>query len=102
MQPQNDMKTDGQFELEDALEQLKKLPRATPPPDLLGRIESRLGKVEAKVIPMKQWRMIAAAACVLVALNVTALSNYLNSASQQTAQYDTSSDALISDFQLYE
>lgn len=96
------MKTDGQFELEEALEQLKKLPRATPPPGLLGRIESRLGKVEAMVISLKQWRMIAAAACVLVALNVTALTNALNNASQQTVQYETSNSALISDFQLYE
>lgn len=87
--------------MEDALEQLKKLPRATPPPGLLGRIEARIGKAEAKVIPMKQWRMIAAAACVLVALNVTALTNYLNNASQQTVQYGTIDNSLISDFQLY-
>ena len=96
------MKTDGQFELDDALEQLKKLPRATPPSSLLGRIEASIGKAEAKIIPMKQWRMIAAAACVLVALNVTALSNYLNNASQPTAQYEASENSLISDFQLYE
>lgn len=96
------MKRDGQFELDDALKQLRKLPRATPPPGLLGRIEARIGKAEAKVIPMRQWRMLAAAACVLVALNVTALANYLNDSSGPTAQYQASDDLLISDFQLYE
>ncbi|MFK8161876.1 MAG: hypothetical protein AB8H12_05375 [Lewinella sp.] len=96
------MKTDGQFDLDDALDQLKKLSRATPPSGLLGRIEARIGKAEVKVIPMQQWRMIAAAACVLVALNVTALANYLNPSSGLTAQYETSEDVLISDFQLYD
>jgi hypothetical protein len=96
------MKTDGHFEMDDALKQLRKLPRAAPPPGLLRRIEASIGKTEAKVIPMKQWRMIAAAACLLVALNVTALTSYLNTASQQMAQYSTSNNSLISDFQLYE
>lgn len=96
------MKTDGQFELDDALEQLRKLPRATAPPGLLGRIEARIGKAEATVIPMKQWRMIAAAACVLVALNITALNSYLNTSSGPTAQYEAEDNVLISDFQLYE
>jgi hypothetical protein len=96
------MKPDGHFELDDALKQLRKLPRATPPPGLLGRIEARIGKAEAKVIPMQQWRMLAAAACVLVALNVTVLANYLNESSGPTAQYEASNDLLISDFQLYE
>ncbi|MFT5997596.1 MAG: hypothetical protein ACI81P_000041 [Neolewinella sp.] len=96
------MKPDGQFELDEAMEQLRKLPRATPPPGLLGRIEARIGKAEAKIIPIKQWRMLAAAACVLVALNVTALANYMDESSGPTAQYDTSDNVLISDFQLYE
>jgi hypothetical protein len=96
------MKPDGQFELDEAMEQLRKLPRATPPPGLLGRIEARIGKAEAKIIPIKQWRMLAAAACVLVALNVTALANYMDESSGPTAQYDTSYNVLISDFQLYE
>jgi hypothetical protein len=99
---QDDMKPDGQFELDEALKQLRKLPRATPPPGLLSRIEARIGNAEAKVIPMKQWRMMAAAACMLVVLNVTALANYMNESSGLTAQYNTSNDALISDFQLYE
>ena len=96
------MKSDGQFDMDDALEQLRKLPRATPPPGLLGRIEARIGKAEAKIIPMKQWRMIAIAACVLVIPNITALSTYLNESSGPTAQYEASNDLLISDFQLYE
>ena len=96
------MKPDGQFELDEAMEQLRKLPRATPPPGLLGRIEARIGKAEAKIIPIKQWRMLAAAACVLVALNVTALANYMDESSGPTAPYVTSYNVLISDFQLYE
>lgn len=96
------MKTDGHFELDDALAQLKKLPRATPPPGLLGRIEARLGRPDAKTIPLKTWRMYAAAACMLLALNVTALAYSLRTSSDQTASYDAANGTLISDFQLYE
>lgn len=98
----NKMKTDGHDELEEMLEQLKSLPRAKPSPNLLGRIESRIARAEAKVIPLAQWRLSAAAALVVVSLNVYALTAYANGSNGQTASSDYDASSLVSDYQLYE
>ncbi len=87
--------------LEDALEHLKRLPRATPPPELLARIEAGLTMPAAKVIPLGEWRKIVAAALVILSLNATAMAYYLSSQATDTPRTEYAETKLISDYQLY-
>jgi len=81
-----------------ALKHLGELPRATPPPGLLGRIEA--GLPSAKIVSLADWRRVAAAAALVAALNVAGLLYHNNAAvSKPVANAETT---LVYDFQLYD
>lgn len=91
-----------QDNLDGALEHLKRLPRATPPPNLLAQIEAGLEVPPAKVIPLGEWRKLVAAALVVLSLNATAMAYYLNNSATETTSSGYAETNLISDYQLYD
>lgn len=96
------MNTDGHDELDYAIEHLKGLKRASPPPGLLSRIEDRIAQADASVISMPQWRMIAAAAVMVLGMNVYALINYSNGSNALSMGDGYAATELVSDYQYYE
>lgn len=95
------MKPELPDDLDKALAQLKGLGRAKAP-DLLPRIEASIKGNKAKVIPLAEWRRLVAAAAVVLLLNLVGLVYYAQQTSGQVALNETSTEVLISDFQLYE
>ena len=69
------------------------------------KIESQLFAPEAKVIPMRQWRMAAAATVLLLILNVFSMRQYVQNnalnASEELVVVDNE-QSLISNYNLYE
>ncbi|MEM9929026.1 MAG: hypothetical protein AAF840_04370 [Bacteroidota bacterium] len=87
--------------LDGALEHLKRLPRATPPPELLAQIEADLPGPTAKVVALKEWRKLAAAAVIVLSLNATALIYYANQPAQEASAGYAEAE-LMADYQLYD
>ncbi len=63
-------------EFERLLDGLGKLPRAQPRRDLFVGIEARIARPEAVVVSLRHYRALAAAAVLLLLLNVVALRYY--------------------------
>lgn len=72
--------------------------RAKPKADLLAKIEYQLYNQKASIIPIRQLRLIAAAAVFLLFINVIAISIYL---SQEVPSTEYAS-SFIMDYKLYE
>lgn len=96
------MNTDGHDELDYAMEHLKGLRRASPPPGLLSRIEDRIAQVDASIISMPQWRMIAAAAVLVLGVNVYALINFSSGNNALSMGDGYAATELVSNYQYYE
>lgn len=75
---------------------LGRLPRSGPRRDLFSGIEKRIARPEAVVVPLQQWRGLAAAAVLLLLLNVAALLYYTTLAVTPDQTY-----ALLSDYSYY-
>ncbi len=98
-------KRDKEKWINDVFDSMKGSQRAKPNPDLFAKIEHQIDAPEAKVISMHQWRMVAAAAVILLVLNVFALrevpeSNALNT--DELLVENTSNQQLISNYKIYE
>jgi len=96
------MNTDGHDELDYAIEHLKGLKRASPPPGLLSRIEDRIALADASVISLPQWRMIAAAAVMVLGVNIYALVSYSSNNNAISMGGGYAATELVSDYQYYE
>ena len=99
------MKTDKEKWIDQVFESLKGNERAQASPDLLARIEDRIHQPKTKVVTMSQWRFAIAAAILLLLLNVVGLRQYLQTNPTDTpglAIEETTVDALLSTYQLYE
>lgn len=99
------MKKDKENWMEDVLGSLEGSKRAQPNPGLFARIESQIETPEAIVIPVTQWRLAAAAAILLLMLNVFAMRQYAQRYEVNTDELvvDVSSDQqLISNYNPYE
>ena len=96
------MNTDGHDELDYAIEHLKGLKRASPPPGLLNRIENRITQMDASIVSMPQWRMIAAAAVLVLGVNVYALVNFSNDMNAVSMGGGYAATDLVYDYQYYE
>lgn len=99
------MKDDKEQWIEDVFDSLKGSKRAKPNDDLFARIETEIESPDTKVIPLRQLRMIAAAAIVLLTLNIGALLQYTQSQKSNYENQVTESShqtSLISDYKLYE
>lgn len=99
------MKSDKEKWMEDVFESMKGSQRARPQPELLEKIMKNIDAPEAKVVPMYQWRIVAAAAVLLLVLNIFALNHYTQnsvSSSGELAVEDASSQLIISNYKIYE
>ena len=77
--------------------------RAVPPPELFGRIQQKIASPEAKIVPIGRYRLAAAAAVLLLVLNVWVLHQYSQAPGFTSSEQVTdSSQSLISDFNLYD
>lgn len=88
----------------DVFESMKGNQRAKPAPELFAKIESEINSSTAKVIPIRQWRYAAAAAALVLFVNVSALFYYQQNsglAYEDVAVGDTYNQPLISDYQIY-
>jgi len=92
------MQNDLNQRIEDILESTKGSKRAKPSEDLLQQIEQRIG-VDGMIIPIGRLRLVAAAAALLLLVNILAVNTYLQSEVKENKQPNIS---LISDFKLYE
>lgn len=91
--------------IEEVLDSTKGIKRARPKADLFAKIEQRIRKVEAKIIPLRRLQIAAAAAVVLMVLNVVTLSQYVDSTKNEASELteiEKSNQPLISNFNLYE
>ena len=99
------MNSDKEKWIEGVFGSLQGSRRAKPAVDLFAKIESQIDAQEAKIIPMPQWKIAIAAAAVILVMNVLALQNYVQSIDSQNSELITeeaSSQALISNYKLYE
>ena len=91
--------------IEDVFQSMKGSQRAKPQPDLFVKIQNRIGVVDAKIVPLHQWRYAAAAAVLILLMNMTALV-YFNQQNkvnyEDVAVEDTYNQSLISSYQIYE
>lgn len=98
-------KDDKQKWIDDVFDSMQGSRRAKPSPELFGKIETEIDAPEARVIPMYQWRLTAAAAVLLLVLNVFALRQVAESNALNTGEWvveRTSNQQLISNFKIYE
>ena len=72
--------------------------RAKPKTDLLAKIEYQIYNQEATIIPIRQLKLIAVAAILLLFVNIITISIYLNQEKHQP-EYTTS---IIMDYKLYD
>ena len=91
--------------IEDVMKSIDGSQRASPSADLFSKIESLIDSAEAKIVPVRQWRMIAVAATLVLVLNVFALRQVSRTYASTAGDYYTeggSYQQLISDFKIYE
>ena len=96
------MKSDKDKWVNEVLGSLEGSKRAVPPPDLFARINQKIARPEAKIVPIGSYRLAAAAAVLLLVLNVWVLAQYAQTgALTSNEQVTVNSESLISDFNLY-
>lgn len=86
------------------LDSTKGSQRAKPREQLLAKIESQIYGTTAAIIPLRQLRVVAAAAVLLLMLNGWAVKNYLEKGVYQgkEAAVKQASESLILNYKLYE
>jgi len=90
--------------MEDVFQSMKGSKRAKPNPELFAKIKGQINASEAKVIPLYQWRSAAAAAVLLLFMNVATLRHYHQQDEgnyQDVAVADMYGESLISSYQIY-
>jgi hypothetical protein len=99
------MESDKEKWINGVLGSLASIQRAKPKQDLFSKIQKEIAKPEGKVISMRQLRITAAAAVLLLTINVFLLTQYAKSSQKNTTEWVTEVDAneqLISNYNLYE
>jgi len=87
---------------EEVLHSLDGLKRAEPADDLFDKITTKIQeKKQAVIIPVKRLRWLAAAACLVIGLNIYVFSIGMQS-SQKGNTSESQSIELLTDFSLYE
>ena len=87
------MPTPTPDEFEDMFRELGRLPHAQPRRDLFAGIETRITRPEATIVSLRQYRMLVAAAILLLLLNLVALQYYASQAATPDPSY-----ALVSNY----
>lgn len=97
------MKEDREKWITDVFNSLAKSKRAKPSEDLFGRLEQQLfTPPDAKILPISQWRIAAAATVLLLFLNVFALQQSTQSPTSDGFGETSPVAALISNYKLYD
>ncbi|KAA3641624.1 MAG: hypothetical protein DWQ02_00205 [Bacteroidetes bacterium] len=99
------MKSEKEKWVNSVMGSLAGLQRAKPGPDLFAKIEREIVGQEGKIISMSQLRVAAAAAILLLAINVFLLNRYAKSETTSTSEWVSEVDSdeqLISNYNLYE
>lgn len=84
---------------------LEGMQRAKPASDLFAKIEREIASPEGKIISMNQLRVAAAAAILLLAMNIFLLNQYAKSETVSSIEWVSevdSNEQLISNYNLYE
>lgn len=76
---------------------LRNHPRSLPRRDLMPGIMEKISRPEAIVVPLSQWRALAAAAVILLLVNLVAILYYGSTSTTTDQTY-----ALVSNYVLYE
>lgn len=91
--------------IEDVFNSMEGSSRARPNSDLFERIEGQLNAPEAKFVPLRQWGLTAAAAILVLVINLFALRQFTQSNEFNTSEMvvsGASSQELISNYKIYE
>ncbi len=80
---------------DEVIQSLEGIKKATPSDALFDKILKQLPMQEVTLIPLKHVVWIAAVACVVIAFNVIALSNFESNQTQK-------SDELLSNYNIYQ
>lgn len=82
---------------------LERSHRASPKSDLFAKIEHEIIAQDLKIISIRHWRLIAAAAVLLAILNIITLQQYTSNSflSDSETTLDTP-EIIISNYKLYE
>lgn len=89
----------------EVFDSLERSERAKPSAELFAKIESRIQDSQAKIISIPQWRIAAAAAVLVLSLNLFALYDYTQNrvlSSATTTMDNSVPSPLISDYNIYE
>lgn len=98
-------KNDKEKWIEDVFDSMKGSQRAKPDSGLFAKIEGQIDAPEAKIIPMRQWNYAAAAAVLVLILNVFAMRQYTQNNelnANEMVVSDVSGQSLISNYKIYE
>lgn len=98
------MENDKEKWIDEVFDSVKGSHRARPNPDLLIAIEDQLD-LQIRTISPWQWRLSAAAACLLLALNFFSIRHYLQNSGSQNLELVSETvheQALISNYKLYD
>ena len=90
---------------EEVFQSMKGSQRAKPSPELFAKIEEQIEVSETKIVSMYQLKYAAAAAALILLLNITVLFTYRNYdvvSYEGTIEANTYSQSLISTYQIYE
>ncbi len=86
---------------DEILHSMKDVERAKPDPSVFQRIEARIEE-SANVIPIKQWKWVAAASLLIGALNIWGASNIAERTRQDTGSTLYEETILISNYNYQE
>ncbi len=96
------MQKDVNKRINEILNSIEGSQRAKPKMDLLGKMERIIYEIEGIMIPMNRIKLVAAAAAIMLILNLSVLNLYFQSNQEGDLLEIQHSTALITDFKLYD
>lgn len=96
-------KNDKETWIEDVFHSTKGGKRAKPSDDLFGKILNKIDAPDAQIIPLFQLRVVAAAAVILLILNIAILRQSIQNDNSDSNEWVTENteESVISNFNLY-
>ncbi|MFT4660935.1 MAG: hypothetical protein ACI8XB_001206 [Patiriisocius sp.] len=89
--------------IDNVLASVEQLEKAKPKDDLFERIQAKVDQLDAKIVPMKHWRRIAAAVAIILISNVYIINQY-NSPITEIVETRTGDvyDGVVTNYNLYD
>jgi len=94
-------KNDKEKWIDDVFDSVKGSDRAKPNSDLFGKILNEINAPDASIIPLFQLRMIAAAAVILLVLNIAILRQNIQNSNLNSDEWVTENTSVISNYNIY-